>query len=122
MTLFQLYLFTVLLPNAHETFDFLSGVLTLIGIGLCVLAGIVAGPLDETENAKKILSAAFKCLIPGIILMLLCIPLPSEKQIYTLAGGYVATNTKDIAKLPDNVIKAANAWLEKAADASKPTK
>lgn len=41
--------------------------------------------------------------------------LPTEKQLYVIAGGYVATNTKDIAKLPDNVVKAANAWLEKAA-------
>lgn len=43
------------------------------------------------------------------------IPIPDKDQLYMLAGGYITTSIKDIKKLPDNVVAAANTYLENIA-------
>lgn len=113
MTLMQLYLFTVILPNAYHALDCLS-VICLMALATLLVTAIYAVPVEEPEFAKRIFRWVVRFAVSFVVLTLIAIPLPSDKQLYTLAGGYVATNTKDVAKLPDNVVKAANAWLEKA--------
>lgn len=44
---------------------------------------------------------------------LLFVALPSERQMYVMAGAYVVTNIDGIGNLPDNAVGAANAWLKK---------
>ena len=113
MTLTQLYLFTVVLPNTYQLFDFLGGLFAISAIITLMLSGAILS--QEEEIAKAFFKYFIRLSICAIITALVAIPLPSEKQLYTIAGGYVATNAKDVSKLPDKVVKAANAWLEKAA-------
>lgn len=115
MTLTQLYLFTVILPNAYEIFNFLGATLFIGGAICLIVSAIIGGPGEEPEAAKLIFKYSIKFFITAAVLGIIAIPLPSQNQLYALAGGYVATNAKDVAKLPDNIVKAANAWLEKAA-------
>lgn len=122
MTLTQLYLFTVILPNFHSFSSspiWMIPLLLLIGsvIAYCIS---VAMELDGEEKMAKALRpmgsrGIFWSVNAILFLSLGSVLSPDEKQIYTIAGGYVATNTKDVAKLPDNIVKAANSWLEKAA-------
>jgi hypothetical protein len=112
MTLMQLYLITVILPNMGIAIGMIAG-------GFCVtaifwgIAAAVSSDFDEDEKTKEKIKVSKKCALLALPFLLLCGLFPSEKQLYVIAGGYVATNTKDVAKLPDNVVKAANAWLEK---------
>ena len=125
MTIAQLYLFMVILPNLHE---FTSSPILFIPIFALIggVTAVIAGTVNDEPAVSKIggRSIKYAALIFSILSISFCIS-PSNSQIYTMAGGYAATNTKDIAKLPDNIVKAANAWLEKAAalaDDKKPTK
>ena len=116
MRLEQLYLFTVILPNINATLSILF--FSLI-VGALVSLGRGAALYDD-DDAKQLFRHARKIFLWAGIVAIISIPFPCDKQLYTLAGGYVATNTKDIAKLPDNVVKAANAWLKKSAEVAKP--
>lgn len=111
MTLTQLYFFTVILPNIDATLGIAFGILLLSAI-VCFVRGAA---LDDEEKGKNLFIYARKILLWAGITAAVSIPLPGETQLYALAGGYVVTNAKDVQKLPDNVVKAANAWLEKAA-------
>lgn len=129
MSLFQLYLFTVILPNIHGTFStlsFLSLILWILTIVIYGVCSCVALDSSDARSAMPYIKYGFKfTTIIVIICTFFDVTTPSEKQLYTIAGGYVATNTQDVAKLPDNVVKAVNAWLEKAtsyADDKKPEK
>jgi hypothetical protein len=115
MTLTQLYLFTVILPNISATFTFFAISLICLTVGALFIA-LLAASGDAEEKAPRFIALSKKAFIWLCVLSVVALPFPTEKQLYTLAGGYVATNAKDVSKLPDNVVKAANAWLEKAAD------
>lgn len=116
MTLTDLYLFMVLLPNMHS---FASGPIAMIPIVLLVggAMGMMIGVIEREEKVKQIGVKSIRW--GGSLLALLCclsVFTPSHTQLYAIAGGYVATNTKDIEKLPENLVGAANAWLKNAAD------
>lgn len=109
MSLFTLYLVFVVLPSlacwismAAFTFAMAAAVLGIASVG-------------ETyrEEGKRAREAAKKSLIAAIITGILSIFLPSTSQIYTVIGAYGATNSAEIMKLPDNIAKAANSYLEK---------
>lgn len=124
MTLTQLYFLTVVLPNSASVISGLSVFFYIVAGGLIFCYFPVSDIVGKDEGIK-VLAWGKRFLISAIIASLTTIILPSQQQLYFLAGGYVATNTKDVAKLPDNVVKAANAWLEKAAalaDDKTPTK
>ncbi len=115
MTITQLYLFTVILPNLGRFFDLMLGVF-IIGLLVCALVALNTWIDSREEKIPKLYRPVRFLVISSVVVGLIGVSLPSEKQLYMLAGGYVATNAKDVAKLPDNVVKAANAWLEKAAE------
>lgn len=49
---------------------------------------------------------------------LVFVTLPSERQMYVMAGAYAVTNIEGISKLPENAVGAANAWLERLSQAA----
>jgi hypothetical protein len=38
--------------------------------------------------------------------------IPSEKALYKIIGAYAVTNIEGVEKLPPNIVKAANNFLE----------
>ncbi len=116
MSFIELYLFFVILPNI-STLIGITFICCTIGIGTSLFISAVSSA-DSSEFAMKALGVAKKFGAAAIILGILSIPIPDETQIYKLAGVYIVANTKDIKKLPDNLVGAANAWLEKAAKAA----
>lgn len=115
MTLMQLYLFTVILPNAGAFFGSSCIIFMITGI-LSTIIGLSAEEEDVRSSGRRLSRIL---LIAAFLAELLSIPFPDNKQLYTIAGGYVATNTKDISKLPGNVVEAANTWLKKQAEANE---
>ncbi len=118
MSLGLLYFIFVIVPGLSS---FLTGIFfigTLILIGSGVLCGVTAENRDE--EACKVAGKWFKnTFITLAFCMFISIFIPSEKQMLTLVGGYAVTNNEQIQKLPDNVLKAANAYLEGLVEAPK---
>ena len=116
MTLTDLYLFMVILPNLHE---FATSPVILLPVML-LIGGILALVGGHAEDAPVVSQMGAKAIRwAASLLALLCLVYvltPSHTQMYGIAGGYVTTNTKEVEKLPENLIGAANAWLKKAAE------
>ena len=76
---------------------------------------------DEIKRAKlyypKLLKALKTTIIVSIISTLFNIGIPSRSEIYTIVGGSIAhsiatDNKKELNKLPKNLLKATNSFLE----------
>lgn len=121
MSLFELWLITAI-PSFASTVSVMCGIgifVVVAVIGVKALAADVSWGQEKKEKSES-LSAFIKKAIPrGIAPMAIAIALmslvPSERQIYTIIGGYVATNAEGVSKLPDNLVGAANKFLEQYA-------
>lgn len=113
MELWQLWLLFVV-PG-------IAGFIIVIG-GLFIICVIVVGAisfcyyvLEERGDIKKWF-ACMKKIVPAVVIV--CVVtfvsalIPSKKDAMLIVGGYYATNIEDIAKLPPNVIKATNKFIE----------
>lgn len=118
MSLGLLYFIFVLVPGISSFMEavFFLGAFILLGSGaLCR-----AFAEDRNEEAYATAFKWFKNTLKTIAFcMVISIFIPDNKQMLTLIGGYAVTNNEQIQKLPDNVLKAANAYLEGLVEAPK---
>ena len=109
-----LYWITII-GNLNRLGQLLLAVL-LIGAAITGFLGVLNNQNDEDEEIKKAFRIAKKCLLYSIIPLLMVTFIPSEKQLYAIYGvGTVinyAKESKEVQKLPDNAVKALNAWFE----------
>ena len=116
MSLPFLYLIFCVLPSAGSwaLFFTILGIITLVvlGIGIGVMKLNECCDDDEKKSAE-VINYAKKLSGFVILLAILSVFLPSQSQIYTITGAYAVTNNAEMAKLPDNILKAANGYLEK---------
>lgn len=116
-----LYLLFVVLPSFS---CFLSticvfGILSVIIFGLCWAFNLPPdGASDEARGAAFLKNLRLSVVVV-VVAGFLCCFLPDEKAVYTIAGAYAVTNDEELAKLPNNVIRAANDYLEKLNDVNK---
>ena len=116
MSLPFLYLIFCVLPSAAGW----VGAFTVLGIITLVILSIVllclkSTEYDEDDKAKSAATVAYMKKLSGFIILLAIFDvfLPDQSQIYTITGAYAVTNNAEMAKLPDNILKAANGYLEK---------
>lgn len=69
------------------------------------------------KNATKLKKKTFKvCCVGAFISLALCVLIPSKNELYAIYGvGSIidyAKNSKEVQKLPDNAVKALNAYFE----------
>lgn len=100
-------------------------ILTVIAFGRGML-GYLSPEVEVDVEAKAAtdsqLSGAWK-YVRGLgyayaLAAVVFVILPSERQMYVMAGAYAVTNIDGIAKLPENAVGAANAWLKRLGDAA----
>lgn len=129
MSLFMLYFLFAFLPNLNDVVNgwavpfTLLLIFSVIGFALSKL-GIMLSTIEDNEELKKVFGscdAPCKGTIRIAIIGLLVIGLvqaviPSREQLLYIAGGYAATNSKELKALPDNILKAANTYLGKITD------
>lgn len=114
MSIFTLYLLFTVVPG-------LDGALTIFAV-CSVLAsiGLGVGVLTAFDDEKEILYTWIKgTILFFVALTIVGIFVPNKDQILTIAGGYAVTNDAEMKKLPDNILKAANAYLEKVNETNK---
>jgi O-antigen/teichoic acid export membrane protein len=116
MSLPFLYLIFCVLPSAAGWF----GTFTILGIVTLIILGIAIAVMksveyDDDDKRKSAAVLSYMKKLSGFVVLLaiLDVFLPDQSQIYTITGAYAVTNNAEIAKLPDNILKAANGYLEK---------
>lgn len=103
MSLFTLYVFTVILPNL--------GVLLFLALLFGSIALFYSNLMHHASEDELLPSNKKYLAALGIIALVLML-IPSESQLYKLAGAYIVTNTEGVGELPDNIVKAANDFLK----------
>lgn len=84
----------------------------MLGIAIGVMKSVEYDD-DDKKKSAAVISYAKKLSGFVILLAILDVFLPDQSQIYTITGAYAVTNNAEMAKLPDNILKAANGYLEK---------
>lgn len=110
MSTFQLYLLTRL-DAFSQTFNVLSWgtfILTLITavFGLFHKAQIYDISFEEAFKATK-----YSAIVFCIICFISCL-IPNKKDMALIVAGKWATNSAEMQKLPENVVKVTNKFLE----------
>lgn len=115
MSIAFLYLLFVVLPSLdcflRMVFGF--GVFAVIVFAVCY-----AFNKPEYSEGDRIKGAEFLkniriALVIAIVTGFLGCFTPSKEEIYSIAGAYAVTNNAEMKKIPDNFLKAANAYLDK---------
>lgn len=109
------YILTVIC-NLHE----LSTIALCTSIAGMVFSGIIAIGFADEYSDKNIYDAAKKfcryCIYILFVSSAFSVFIPSKTDMVAIVGGgsvyeYVKSN-KDAQKIPDNVVKKLNKWLE----------
>lgn len=120
MNFFELWLFTTAIPGI-AFLGWLVFWICLLPLAVFLIVGAVNQKESEDypKHSKKEKILSIKCysisrkLFIAIVLSgLTGALLPGSREMLLIAGGYVSTNSQEIAKLPGSAAKAANAWLD----------
>jgi len=117
MSIFELWLVTTLIPNINAT---AIGVMVLSGLAAVIPAGVLVGCWldddgEEFSHARLVRVVRALVITCAVSTTLVCI-LPAKKQMMLILGGAIVTNIEGIEKLPPNLVRAANAFLEGEGD------
>jgi len=122
MSIFTLYLLTRLEPlnNVFITMMIFSFVLTFFTSLFFIISWDVDGIAKE-EKVQKIVRKVLVVLGLSLSVSALgSILTPTNKDIAVIVGGYWATNSEEVVKLPDNVVKTMNKFLKEYNEEAKP--
>lgn len=118
MSLTTLYFLTVL-PNLGEFLSGIAAIGSLVMLFAMVICGMAtADGYFERYPLKGVIASWAILLVLGLTSALL----PTERQLYIIAGGYFATNNEAMKELPDNLLNAVNDWLKVASEKAKEIK
>ena len=115
MSELQIYLLFVLLPGLDEgaLLPILTGLIVILISSFVLIPYYCDKSLKIPDEAAKKAGGAFKA---GVAILscgwLMAVSLPNEREIKTMVGAYVVTNIEGVNRLPANIIKAANKFLE----------
>jgi len=117
MSIFELWALFVAFPTLEAISTF---ILVMLGITAVTIGIIFLISEGNSWDGTKMFFEKFKSVLIGLLLFgLVGNFVPNEKQVALIIGGTIATNTKGIEKLPDNLVKAANSFLERIQEDKK---
>ena len=136
MSAWELWLYLVLVPNLAMHMQFLCLVVGLATVFAAISRAIADDQSAEIEAHSSLAGSdrgdsqpdycqhrfflfgqRLSTLVAVFIAVLaLQTAIPSPRQMYMLIGGYAATNIEGVEQLPANVVRAANAFLERVAE------
>ena len=114
MDLFTLYAIFALI-NLGGWF---KGIAVIIGISFLLTAPalIIAGCDNKGDGFyyfNKLKTWIIFSAVLVVLSSLASVLIPDEEQMWYIVGGYAVTNVEGIQELPENIVGAANAFLEK---------
>ncbi len=116
MSIFELWILTTVVPGLGCALH----VLLIMSIVWIAIMGLLCMISELDEDVTKFFKKHIKKSVGAfVVLLFLNVPMPSERQMLLIAGGYTATNNAEIKKLPTNAAKAVNAWLDAVTDAAE---
>ena len=120
MSALELWFYFTVLPNLETAADALTFVSAMAFILLLFISVIFDDDARKAEAVERRAAAVSKRWWIALTVLVCSITVgvlaPTERQIAMIVGGYVATNIEGVEKLPANVVRAANAFLERLAN------
>ena len=105
MSIWLLWLIIVAIPGIPMFF--MSVTITL------VFTQIICGVTITDDHPFVIVPWVTKSLFCSVSLLFLAFAfVPTKEEMTYIVGGYFVTNVEDIEKLPPNLVKSANKFLE----------
>lgn len=116
-----LYLYTVLTGLSYLA----ASIIFLLAIASAFFIALLATDYEKNnikvqEAFNKVFKKPLKWLLPICIAIVLLVP--TKDELYFIVGGsalITVGTTEEAKKLPDNVLKAANTFLEKLQENKK---
>jgi len=117
MSIFELWALFVAFPTLEAISTF---ILVMLGITAATIGIIFLISEGDSWDGTKMFFEKFKSILIGLLLFgLVGNFVPNEKQIALIIGGAIATNTEGMEKLPENLVKASNSFLERVQQEEK---
>lgn len=105
MTTLDIYLLTTLLPNLNDLLCFGCGVSVIITVALLTFNSETPdGTIDKWLP---------RTLLAFIVCGALSLPIPNNKQVMMIVGGYMVNNSAAIKALPDAAATTLLDYLKK---------
>lgn len=118
----ELY-FLSIIGNIHTASVIITG-LCLLALLILILSNFEEDFYEDTKS--RVHSYVKRIFIIGCISLIMSIIIPSKKELYLIYGGSsvieAVQDNEDVKKIPSNVVKVLNSWLEKYIEDSKEVK
>lgn len=111
MSMFMLYVLFVLVPGIGSFCGGLAFILSIVG-ATTLMAACAAKSEDQDNLADTLFFISKVMAVALFISAILTNTLPTKNDMLLLVGASAATNIEGIEKLPPNIIKAMNNYLE----------
>lgn len=115
MSMFELYLITRC-ENLHDLFMVVSIISLIVTIFSAIAVTAMSMPdtwtgkvTDIKPYRKYVLILGSVCFVSSLISALL----PTTKDIALIYSGHFVTHSEELKKLPDNLLRHLNTYLEK---------
>ena len=82
-------------------------------IGFTTFCLLFAGAVFMEGEIKPLVKYGICGFVLTLLSSLVSVLIPKEDQMWYIVGGYAVTNVEGIQELPENIVGAANAFLEK---------
>lgn len=114
MTSFQMYLIILItkLPELGAVVAVIGGVAFLLVVATWLASSTVAYSSDERREVEKLRSYVKWLLLPIVVGLLINFFGVDMKQMALIYGVPAVVNNEQVQKLPNNVLKVVNDWLE----------
>jgi len=110
-----LYTMFILLPHIHDLhvlFGVMAGIAGVVAIIPLCISRFPESCSEEREVATFFYGKLRRVFQVTSVLFFISLFSPSKEDVYYLVGGYAITNSVEVAKLPENIVGAANDFLE----------
>lgn len=115
MSMLSLYTLFILLPQLHSIAPLWCVLAIISGIAMAITLGINQDSSCDSETRAVGLffyTKLKRVFLVSSIMFFVSLFSPSREDVYYLVGGYAVTNSQEVVKLPENIVGAANAFLE----------
>lgn len=100
------------LDGLHELFKIMGGIILVFGgLGSAILAGHLY--FDQKLSLYKALLPLAIVFSVGVSAVIISAFIPKNEDLALIIGGSYITNQEDISKLPPNIAKTLNTYLQK---------